>query len=199
VRRSDRRSLYRLLGGLLQECPSTALLDVLGTGPTLENLAERIGGAIGEGLGRMRADVGGCEGRHPALRQEYVRLFVGPGKKLAPPWESVYRGPERLVMQEPHAQVLRAYAEQKVGFDGFGKRPADHVALEMQFVSTLLARSRAGSRADAALRRFLDEHLLAWLPAFAGDVRRHAKTEFWQGVGETLTALCEAEAARPRA
>ena len=145
---------------------------------------------MGEGLKTMRVEAQ----RTPAaaLRQDYVRLFLGPKKKLAPPWESVYRTPERKVMREPHVEVTKQYAAQGVGFDGIGRRPGDHVALELQFVAVMLGRQDAA--ADTVAEEFLDAHVLQWVPAFTQDVRTNATTDFWRACGGVLGALCELEA-----
>ena len=44
------------------------------------------------------------------LEIEYNRLFVGPGRPQAPPYESVYRDPRGLVMGPTARDVERRYA-----------------------------------------------------------------------------------------
>ena len=197
-----RRDLYRLLGGLLEECPTLELLATLSEDPALGDLAAHFGRELAEGLSAMQADLRRGPDARVAVRRDYTALFIGPRKKLAPPWESVYRSPDRLVMQEPEREVVRAYASERVGFEGMGgHRPADHVALELQFVALMLERSARSRSARASLRRFLDQHLLQWLPALAADVKLHAKTEFFRGLAQALEGLCAMEAGpkgRPR-
>lgn len=193
-----RRDLYRILGGVLQDCPTPELLATLADDPALGVLAGHFGGGLGEGLSAMNADLQAGAEVHAAIRRDYTALFVGPRKKLAPPWESVYRSPERLVMQEPEREVVRAYASERVGFEGMGgHRPADHIALELQFVAILLERSFHRRGARASLRRFFDQHLLQWVPALAADIRREARTDFFRGLGHALEGLCAMEAGPP--
>lgn len=193
-----RRDLYRILGGILERCPDRTLLEALASDPALESLAAHFGRQLGEALRRMHADVRRGGAAHDAIRRDFVRLFVGPKKKLAPPWESVYRSPERLVMQVHEREVVKAYAAQRVGFDGMGtERPADHIALELQFMAILLERAGHRRAATEALRRFLDQHVLRWVPAFAADVTQNARTDFLRAVGQALTAICAMEAGRP--
>src|SRR5690606_18008417 len=40
-----------------------------------------------------------------ALRWDYTRLFIGPDRLPAPPWESAYLTEERLLFQEPTLEV----------------------------------------------------------------------------------------------
>jgi TorA maturation chaperone TorD len=194
MRPDVQRDVYRVLGGLLADCPSEALCAALVRDRTLEELGAIAGGRLGLELTRVHAAL--AAEPHDAIERDFVRLFVGPRKKLVPPWESVYVDPGRLVLQESTDDVVRAYAEQRVGFDGMGAQPADHVALELQFCAVLADRAPAREGSAAALRRFLDRHLLAWVPRFAADVARLADTDTWRAVGNALVALCELEASR---
>lgn len=191
MNRLERRDLYRLLGGLLAECPREQLCEALVADAALERLGAAVGGDVGAALTRMHTELVDGPDAWKEVRSDFTRLFVGPRKKLAPPWESVYRSPARLVMQEHEREVVRAYAEQRVGFEGMGGVPADHVALELQFCAWLLDHPKPATR--AALRRFLAEHLLTWVPLFAADVERQAKTELWRAAARALTGLCAHE------
>lgn len=195
--RLERRDLYRLLGGLLAECPREQLCEALVADATLVRLGAALGGDLGAALSRMHSELADGPDTWKEVRSDFTRLFVGPRRKLAPPWESVYRSPAKLVMQEHEREVVRAYAEQRVGFEGMGGVPADHIALELQFCAWLLDHPKPATR--AALSRFLSEHLLTWVPLFAADVERHAKTELWRAAGRALTGLCclESESAAP--
>lgn len=185
--RTDRIVLYRLLGGLLEQCPTPALLQAVAADPLLGELSARAGGGLGAGLAALPSHAGEVD----EVRADYVSLFIGPKHKRAPPWESVYRTPERKVMGSPNAEVTRSYAARGVGFDGIGSRPADHVALELEFVALLLEREDPSE--DEAARAFLDAHLLAWVPDLARDIALQATTPFWRVTAEVLGALCESE------
>jgi TorA maturation chaperone TorD len=43
------------------------------------------------------------------VRTDYSRLFIGPGKVITPPWESVYFSVERLTFQRETLQVREWY------------------------------------------------------------------------------------------
>lgn len=125
------------------------------------------------------------------LAREYNRLFVGPGPLAAPPWESVYLTKEKLLCGEPEAAVRRCYQSFGLAPDK-GAEPADHLALELAFMSRLcaLAISEPERLREllAGQRRFLEEHLLAWTPAWADDVCSNSQTRFWR----SLAALTQA-------
>ena len=192
MKRSHRRDLYRLLGGLLADAPPDALCEALVADRSVAQLADAVGGRLGDQLDQMHEVLARGVEAWRELRRDHVRLFVGPKKKLAPPWESVYRTSKRLVLQEAEQEVTRAYAAEGVGFEGMGQRPADHVSLELQFCAVLVDR-RDRSKATASLRRFLDQHVLAWVPAFAADVQREARGDFHRALAGALLALCELE------
>jgi TorA maturation chaperone TorD len=187
-----RRDVYRVLGGLLIDCPSEALCAALVRDRSLDRLGTAVGDRLGLELGRLHRALEADP--HDAIQRDFIRLFVGPRKKLAPPWESVYRDPSRLVLQDAADGVLRAYAEERLGFDGMGKQPPDHIALELQFCAALVDRAESRASSADALRRFLDEHLLVWAPRFAADLVRIADTEVVRAIGGALLALCDLEA-----
>ena len=77
------------------------------------------------------------------LRLDYTRLFMGPGQVLAPPWESVYRSPKRLLFQEPTAQVRVFYRRHGLEVPRLNQEPDDHFGLELAFMAVLAERTVA--------------------------------------------------------
>lgn len=145
-----RRDLYRVLGALALAPPTDALLSTLASSGAFAALQQHApDAAMRDALGLMATDLARGEAHYPEVRRDHIALFVGPKKKLAPPWESVYRSTDRLVMQEQAAEVLRAYATHRIGFEGMGRLPADHAGYELEFVSILLDRSVRSEKARA--------------------------------------------------
>ncbi|MBI4362784.1 MAG: molecular chaperone TorD family protein [Euryarchaeota archaeon] len=111
------------------------------------------------------------------LAQDYNRLFYGPGRLLAPPYESIYR--ENRVMGETTMAVARCYAEAGVSASEEFRNLPDHVAAELEFMACLCAAEEEALKnggeesATGALRRqhrFLAGHLCRWLPLFAARI-----------------------------
>lgn len=126
------------------------------------------------------------------VQADYVRLFVGPGKMLAAPWESIYFNTERLLFQQQTVQVRAWYRRYGLEAANLHKEPDDHIGLELAFVAHLAQRglqaleqqdSIAFDDALDAQRRFLSEHLLRWAPAWCELVITHATTDFYRGIG----------------
>jgi putative dimethyl sulfoxide reductase chaperone len=133
------------------------------------------------------------------LNADYTRLFVGVGKVLAPPWESVYFNEDRMVFQEQTLEVRNWYQRFGLELENLHREPDDHIGLEMTFVAFLAELAvKALDEQDAdnyklfvnAKRQFLSEHLLQWGLSWCELVKEHAKTEYYQGLGHlTLGAL----------
>ena len=142
------------------------------------------------------------ETEYEKLQRDYTRLFIGPGKLPAPPWESSYRNKDKLLFQEETRQVRMAYLKYALLSSLFQQEADDHVGLECDFMYQLAAvtREKAQTGDRAALREvlqdqadFLGQHLLPWIPAFAANVVSHAGTEFYQGMGEILRGFVQVD------
>ena len=131
------------------------------------------------------------------LRWDYTRLFVGPGKVPAPPWESIYRDVEHLHFSEETLDVRNAFCKYDLIPRDFGHEPDDHIGLELDFLHKLseMASRKAESADEKGLaeiladqKAFLDEHLLKWVPDWTRDVVKSAETDFYRGMAELLEA-----------
>lgn len=193
-----RAAVYQLFGGLLLECASEAALRDVHEKALLPELAARCATeASSNALLRMHAELESDQAIE-RIRGDYGSLFLGVGKSKAPPWESVYRSTDRLVWQEPAYRVLEHYARAGFGYDDMKSVPPDHVGRELLFVATLLAETSSSDGPERAAlleacRAFLDEHVLAWVPKFAADVKTHARTDFFRALAEGLDAQLRAE------
>jgi putative dimethyl sulfoxide reductase chaperone len=139
------------------------------------------------------------------LRLDYARLFLGPDQVIAPPYGSVWLSGERAVMQDSTLAVLALYREG--GFelaDDFRDVP-DHIAAELEFLYLLVFnenRARDDPAAEtlasilALRRRFLAEHLGAWIDPFAGAVSEGARTHFYRELARLTQFALANEIAR---
>lgn len=140
------------------------------------------------------------------LAIDYVSTFIGHGVNgysAAYPYESVYTSERRLLMQEARAEVLATLRENELK-RGAWNEAEDHIALELEFMQRMALRcaealaDNAEDEATAYVRtsyEFLQNHLLNWVPMLVTDMRMHARTLFYQGLGQlTLGTLEEDEA-----
>lgn len=125
------------------------------------------------------------------IRDDYLRLFIGIGKVLAPPWESVYFNENHLLFREQTLQVRNWYRRYGLEYEKIHKEPDDHISLEMSFIVCLSKRALEALEENnkqkfeqliEAQRQFLSEHLLAWGSQFCRLVIEHAETDFYRGL-----------------
>ncbi|MBE0409587.1 MAG: molecular chaperone TorD family protein [Anaerolineales bacterium] len=143
------------------------------------------------------------------IRADYTRLFIGPGKVLAPPWESVYYSEERLVFQEQTLKVRAWYRRFALEAEKIHNEPDDHIGLELAFLAHLasLGLQAIENQDEGALnntleaqRQFLREHPLKWARLWCELVDEHAQTDFYRGLAlltwgvlKEIAALLEVE------
>lgn len=131
---------------------------------------------------------------------EFNRLFVGPDSPPAPPYESVYLSPERLVMQEQTLAVRQMYQAENLMIVSQGTAPDDFIAAELEFAAYLLnrafAESAAGNSANALKYRdlfssFMQEHPRRWLREFAEIVTENSRHPVFLPVMQVLLGTSE--------
>ena len=101
---------------------------------------------------------------------EYTRLFVGPPRPAAAPWETMYRGGAAVggatvgfgqATFEMRALLREAGLEVK----NENNQYEDHIGIELLYLSALCARAAEGEEgAVEEVRTFAEDRLLAWLP-----------------------------------
>lgn len=132
------------------------------------------------------------------LRTDHAQLFVGPFELSAPPYESTYVDDPDRVMTEATVAVEGKY--RRAGFDVAIDEPADHVAVELEFVYVLALQECealvSGDREKAAEAieqqyEFLAEHLGRWVSEFATNVREHATTDFYRELADETQSFVE--------
>jgi TorA maturation chaperone TorD len=154
------------------------------------------------------ANAGG--GMFEQLETDYNRLFVGPGKLLAAPWESVYIDRERLLFQRVTLDVKAWYERFGLVRDSDINEPEDHIGLEFAFLAHLASLALEAMRRDDleelhtiadAQREFISDHVRRWIPNWCRDVEKHAGTLFYRGMGRLTRGVVrelELAARRPQ-
>lgn len=126
-----------------------------------------------------------------ALKADYTRLFVGTGKPVSPPWESVYFNEDRLIFQGQTLQVREWYRRFGLESEKLYKEPDDHIGLELSFLAHLAKQGLLAldendvpkfERFLQAQRQFISEHLLKWISRWHELIKKHATTDFYCGI-----------------
>ncbi|MBZ6070938.1 molecular chaperone TorD [Aeromonas schubertii] len=115
--------------------------------------------------------------RQLELAADFAALFLGDAKQGVPPYESLFCGDQRLLMQAPTARMEARLTRLGISVSDKYKEPADHLAIELDLMGNLIIRAAEAGDADGR-EQWLDEqesllhdHLLAWVPAFETECR----------------------------
>jgi TorA maturation chaperone TorD len=184
---------FALLGRAFYVYPDQAWIQSLATeevfaqAPFAETRPETV-----EALALLQRWSGGASpSAFDDICSDYTRLFIGPGKVLAPPWESVYFSEDRLTFQESTLQVRGWFRRFGLESDKLHHEPDDHIGLEFEFVAhlarcALLALEQNDeARYDATIearRQFIAEHPGRWAAGWCEQVEKHARTDFYRGM-----------------
>jgi TorA maturation chaperone TorD/Pyruvate/2-oxoacid:ferredoxin oxidoreductase delta subunit len=140
----------------------------------------------------------------PGLEQEFTRLFLGPGRPVAHPYESVYR--EGRTMGDTTLDVRRCLAGE--GLTSSAQTLPDHVSIELAFMANLAAReARAWDDGDddrardclARQESFLHDHLTAWLPQFCHRILAGRPLDHYADLARDTETFVVGDAVRVRA
>ncbi len=200
------RLAYGFLSLVFHEAPSAALLRTLTDGEMFDAWPLELTPADGEtGLETLRDFCKAWQDENlPALKADYQRLFVGPGRSLATPWESVFRSVDQLIFGAQTLQVRRAYQQFAFPTPWLHAEPDDHLGLELGFIAHLCGLGlRALEEGDSAaqalvmaeIRAFLNEHLLSWAVQCLTLVIQNAESAYYRGSAQ-LALACLTHSAR---
>lgn len=126
---------------------------------------------------------------------EYNRLFVGPASPLAPPYESVYRSADRLVMQDTTLKVRSWYHKENLRAGNMGNEPDDFIATELEYAAYLLFKAhkllQEGLLSKSLLyiqnyNLFLEKHLSRWIPEFVETLSSGAQSQLFKDIGKII-------------
>lgn len=119
------------------------------------------------------------------LAAEYADIYLNYSIDVSP-CESVWVDEDGLTMQDAMFQIRKWYARHGLTVGDWRIRSDDHLVTQLQFLAYLLEGESTRARLEE-VSRFLDEHLLRWIGAFAERVSTRCQTRIYGGL-VTLTA-----------
>lgn len=126
------------------------------------------------------------------LASEHTRLFVSSrGGVPAPPYQSVYEGEEGLLMGPAARDMEHRLAEVGVARTGPGGEPADHLAVELEYLVLLLEAAWEQDRPDleTEARNFAAEVMLPWVDSFSARLAGEENSPFHQAAAGLVKGL----------
>ena len=175
---AGRAYVFALLHKLLGAEPTRELLDVVASKESLEAVALFEGDS--EAAARLKGVLASCCNLDAdSAKMEYTRLFLGPDKLIAPPWESCYTAKERALFQESTLQVRSWYQQYSYVPAGYPSHPDDHISLMMHFLELTTERAAACLESDLLCgyrsllegqKLFEKNHILNWMDTYCTDM-----------------------------
>ncbi len=139
------------------------------------------------------------------LAVEYTHLFLGPDKHISP-HESVHHqredGQWGMLWGASTVEVKKFIEATGLSYTVDYKGMPDHISVEFEFMRQLiLAEEQAWMDEDAGKaascrqveKKFIEEHLIRWVPAFCEMVIQEAELPFYQAVATLTRSFIEFE------
>lgn len=135
------------------------------------------------------------------LAADFCELFLKTEKYGALPYASVYIGKSGLLNDKPAEEMAKLMAEFGVQVDDKLNEPADHLAVELDFLGNMIIRSNEFEQEkhmeEALIQQnnFIEQHLMTWLPQFAAKCQQSDEFGFYASVAQLLVAFCKLDSA----
>ena len=130
------------------------------------------------------------------LAVEYTRLFLGPGRHISP-HESVHHqregGQEGKLWGVSTVEVKAFIEATGLSYTDDYKGLPDHISVEFEFMQQLtLGEEQAWKEEEAdkatacrnVEKKFIEEHLIRWIPSFCDQVIQEAELPFYRSFAE---------------
>lgn len=132
-------------------------------------------------------------------KYDFNRLFIGPSMLLAPPYESVYRRKERVLMQRETLMIRNFYAGAGLAVLKQDQEPDDYIGFELEFICYLLHKlineeeEKKKGKWFELYGSFMKHHFLTWVDLHCIDVTKHSESKICLGMAIVLKNFIEQE------
>ncbi|MGY0616416.1 molecular chaperone TorD [Vibrio sp. FJH11] len=136
-----------------------------------------------------------------ALAADFCELFLKTEKYGAPPYASLYICETGLLNNKSTQEMEKLMADFGVPIDDKLNEPADHLAVELDFLGSMIIRSneleqeKHMEQAFSNQNDFIERQLLSWLPQFAAKCQQMDDFGFYASVAQLLVAFCKLDSA----
>ena len=125
---------------------------------------------------------------HKEIKAEYARLFLGPKRLPAPPYESVYRTCNKQIFGDSCFKVRKLYENAGMKINALGKIPDYFIGYELEFMYylTFLTAQEIEKNNDEYVEnlikyqyKFLKEHLSVWIEKFTDRIAKNTEVKYF--------------------
>jgi TorA maturation chaperone TorD len=120
---------------------------------------------------------------------EYTRLFVGPGKPAAPPWETLYREGGTVLFGQPTFEMKQLFAHEGVKVGADSHQFEDHLGFELLYLGMRGANfidTAPTLESIAELRDFIKCHPLSFIEPLLIKAREAASVGYYPALIELI-------------
>ncbi|WCE28557.1 molecular chaperone TorD [Vibrio sp. SCSIO 43137] len=161
-----------------------SFLTGLGENPTLKPSVDKMVDALNRLQDREDAQL--------ELAADFCGLFLQTDKSGALPYASMYIGENGLLNDKPAQEMQKLMQSQGVDVHSDLNEPADHIAIELDFLGNMIIRSNELEKLehiDQALleqKAFIETYLLSWIPEFSKKCSKFDDFGFYSSVSTLL-------------
>jgi TorA maturation chaperone TorD len=124
------------------------------------------------------------------LQTEFTRLFIGPGKAPAYPYECVYRSPHGTLMQKITSEVRKFYLDEGLIMQRLNSIPDDHLGAELEFLlymgQQMVEYPDRIQELSKTQLDFMQKHILTWTDDFSHDILTNTNEKFFKNLALVL-------------
>ena len=131
------------------------------------------------------------------LHDDYLRLFSGHAPALDPAYESLYIKDIFNSSDHYSSSVTEFYNSYGWESKFKGKIDDDHLGIELLFLTLLIDKyivlddEACQREMSKEIRRFINYHILSWIPEWNKKIQIHANTLSFKGIGNLILACSE--------
>jgi TorA maturation chaperone TorD len=131
------------------------------------------------------------------LHEDFLRLFTSQAPALAPAYESRYNKKIPGIPDHHSSSVTDFYNSYGWQSKFKGQIDDDHLGTELLFLTILIDKyiklddEACRGEMKKEIRRFINHHILSWVPKWNKEVQLHANTLSFKGIGNLILACSE--------
>jgi putative dimethyl sulfoxide reductase chaperone len=131
------------------------------------------------------------------LHEDYIRLFIRPLPALAPAFESLYSKEIADITGYNSSSVTEFYESYGWVSKFKTKINDDHIGIELLFLTLLIDKymtlddDACQGEMRKEIRRFINHHILSWVPQWNIKIQENANTLSFKGIANLILACAE--------